>query len=157
MFNFKLCETMGGNGTGSNGLLETEESRHYKGVLQIGNNIVVLEPKDSKLNIKLPEESHTPNRIYVAINKPPKGDKGLKDPYAGKLKSIGIYGSDCKKLYEIHVDHSHNGMKTHYHTWENGHPIKAGNGKHAHNVAHSLTPQMISLLNLIKQYVPYYE
>jgi len=91
------------------------------------------------LNVKLPEESHTPNRIYVAVNKPATDKKGLNDSYAGKLKFIAVYGDNGKKLFEIHVDHTHNGMSVHYRPWENGHPTKGGTGKHSQNVAYALT------------------
>lgn len=147
---------MGANGSKASGSLEHEAGRHWTTVLSIGDNIRVLERDDHNKNVKLPEESHTPNRIYVVINKPPKGDKGKNDPYAGKLKSIGVYGSDCKKLYEIHVDHVHNGLNLHCHPWKEGKPIQTGTGKNSPNVAYPLTKEMRGLLNAIIKYVPYY-
>jgi len=81
--------------------------------------------------------------------------EGKNDPYAGKLKSIAVYGPDCKKLFEIHVDHTHNGMPIHYHPWENGHPIKVGTGKNSPNAAYALTPDMKNILEIIKKKVPY--
>jgi len=148
---------MGSNGSKSSGALEDEAGRHWANVLSIGDNIRVLERKDRNMNVKLPEESHTPNRIYVVINKPPEGDKGKNDPYAGMLKSIAKYGSDCKKLYEIHVDHVHNGLNIHYHPWKDGKPVKVGEGKNSPNVALPLTNGMRRLLNTVIKYVPYYE
>lgn len=148
---------MGANGSKASGSLEHEAGRNWTTVLSIGDNIKVLERKDSKANVKLPEESHSPNRIYVVINKPPQGEKGKKDPYAGKLKSIGVYGPDCKKLYEIHVDHVHDGLNVHYHPWKNGGPVRKGIGKNSPNMAYALTKDMENLLNTIKQYVPFYE
>ena len=88
-------------------------------------------------------------------NKPATDKIWKNDPYAGKLKSIAVYDSDCKKLYEIHVDHTHGGMPEHYHPWENGHPVKAGTGKNAHNAAFPLTAEMKQLLKQVKSKVPH--
>lgn len=146
---------MGANGSKGKGLLEDPQMRQYHTVLSISDNIMVVEPNKKNANVKLPEESHTPNRIYVAINKPATDKKGLNDPYAGKLKSIAVYGSDCKKLYEIHVDHKHDGMQIHYHKWESGKPERSGTGKNAHNIAHKLTPEMEKLLKKVYKHVPH--
>ena len=148
---------MGANGSKASGILEDPELREYQTniVYDISNNIVVVEPKKKKAKIKLPEESHTPNRIYAAINKPATNKIGLNDPFAGKLKSVAVYGSDCKKLYEIHVDHVHNGMSVHYHPWGNGRPVKVGKGKNSPNAAFPLTKKMQNLLELIKNKVPH--
>ena len=146
---------MGANGSKAGGYLETPAGRTYHTVISITDNIKVVAPNNKNTNVKLPEESHTPNRIYVAINKPTTDKKGQNDPYAGKLKSIGVYGPDCKKLYEIHVDHKHDGMSIHFHPWENGHPVKTGTGKNAKNVAFPLTPEMKKLLEIVKKKVPY--
>lgn len=146
---------MGANGSKASGILENLAGRTYHTVISISDNIKVVEPNNKDLNVKLPEESHSPNRIYVAINKPATDKKGKNDPYAGKLKSIAVYGPDCKKLFEIHVDHTHNGMSIHYHPWENGHPIKVGTGKHSPNAAYALTSDMKKMLETIKKKVPY--
>jgi hypothetical protein len=148
---------MGANGSKGKGILEDPDMRNYREneILKISNNIVVIEAKNKNAKVKLPEESHTPNRIYVAINKPATDKIGKNDSYAGKLKSIAVYGSDCKKLYEIHVDHMHGGMPEHYHIWENGHPVKAGMGKNAHNAAYPLTVGMKQLLQQVKSKVPH--
>lgn len=148
---------MGANGSKGKGLLEDPEMRDYRTneIFQISDNIVVVEAKNKNAKVKLPEESHTPNRVYVAVNKPATDKIGQNDPYAGKLKSIAVCGSNCKKLYEIHVDHTHGGMPEHYHPWENGHPVKAGRGKNAHNVAYPLTAEMKQLLQQVKNKVPH--
>lgn len=148
---------MGANGKKSKKQLENPKDRAYRTneVLKISDNIVVVEAKNKNARVKLPEESHTPNRVYVAINKPATDKIGQKDPYAGKLKSIAVYDGECKKLYEIHVDHTHDGMPEHYHPWENGHPVKAGMGKNAHNVAYPLTTEMKRLLQQVKNKVPH--
>lgn len=146
---------MGANGSKASGALETAAGRTYHTVISITDNIKVVESNNKNANVKLPEESHTPNRIYVVINKPATGSKGKNDPHAGKLKSIGVYGPDCKKLYEIHVDHKHDGMSIHFHPWENGHPERTGIGKNAKNKAFPLTPEMKKLLDNIKKKVPY--
>ena len=148
---------MGGNGSKGKGLLEDPDNRDYRTneIFKISDNIVVVEAKNQNAKVKLPEESHTPNRVYVAVNKPATDKIGKNDPYAGKLKSIAVYGSDCKKLYEIHVDHTHGGMPEHYHPWENGHPVKAGTGKNARNAAYPLTAEMKRLLQQVKSKVPH--
>ena len=58
---------MGGNGSHISGILNTEEGRAYKTLFKISNNIVVLEQKSPKQKGKLPEESHTPNRVYATF------------------------------------------------------------------------------------------
>lgn len=146
---------MGANGSKASGALETPGGRTYHTVISITDNIKVVESNNKNANVKLPEESHTPNHIYVVINKPATNAKGRNDPHAGKLKSIGVYGPDCKKLYEIHVDHVHNGLTIHFHPWGNGRPIKAGSGKNAPNKAFPLTPEMKKLLEIVKKKVPY--
>lgn len=146
---------MGANGSKARGDLEDVSKRQYHTEHEISANIKVIEANQKNAMVKLPEESHTPNRVYVAINKPVTEGKWKNDPYAGKLKSIAVYGSDCKKLYEIHVDHTHNGLSIHYHPWENGRPVKAGTGKNSPNVAYELTSEMKNLLERIKKEVPH--
>lgn len=146
---------MGANGSKASGVLETPAGRIYHTVISITDNIKVIEPNNKNVNVKLPEESHTPNRVYVAINKPATNKKGQNDPHAGKLKSIGVYGPDCKKLYEIHVDHTHNGLSVHFHPWKNGRPVKEGTGKNAPNKALSLTSEMNEIFKIVKNKVPY--
>ena len=81
--------------------------------------------------MKLPEESHTPNSVYAIFNKNGNG-----------VKAIAQYGSDGKKLWEIHTtDHHHMGPHVHY--WENGGPKK--------EEPHSLTPQMQKLLDNVSK------
>ena len=121
---------MGGNGSAGKGTTNTEEGRDYKTVYSIGDNIKVLEPKNPRKGIKLPEESHTPNRIYATFYK-----------YGHDVKAIAVYGDDCKKLYEIHtVDHK--GLGMHYHVWKDGKPVEV----------HSITPQMQALLDKIRNF-----
>jgi len=146
---------MGANGSKASGILENPAGRTYHTVISITDNIKVVESNNKNANVKLPEESHTPNRIYVVINKPASDKKGKGDPHAGKLKSIAVYGPDCKKLYEIHVDHTHNGMTIHFHPWENGRPVKVGTGKNSPNKAFPLTPEMKKILEIVKKKVPY--
>lgn len=101
---------MGANGSFAKGSTATQEGRRWKTVVTLSNGMKVIELKDPKSNHKAPEESHTPNSVYVMFNKNGNG-----------IKSISKYGSDGKKDYEIHtVDHK--GMGVHYHPWNNGHP-----------------------------------
>lgn len=120
---------MGGNGAFSSGVLNSEAGRKYATVFQIDENTLVLEQKDRRKGIKLPEESHTPNRYYVAFRKDGKD-----------VKSIAKYGTDGKKIWEIHTN-EHNGIKPHFHYWK-------GNGQEEQG--HPLTPEMRNILNRIR-------
>jgi hypothetical protein len=81
---------MGGNGSFLSGITNFENGRMYKTVSSIGDNIKVLETKNPKAGVKLPEESHTPNRTYATFYRNGKG-----------LKEIARYGPDGKKIEEI--------------------------------------------------------
>lgn len=123
---------MGANGSYANGSTNTDSGQNYKTVASIGDNIKILEPKRGKDGIKLPEESHTPNRIYATF---------YKDGH--DVKAIAQYGDDDKKLYEIHtIDHK--GLGVHYHVWENGRPVE---GK-----VYSLTEDMKKLLDKVRNF-----
>lgn len=122
---------MGANGSHASGVLNTESGRQYRTIFTIGDNIKVLEQKASNKGGKLPEESHTPNRIYVSLM------ANGKD-----VKAIAKYGNDGKKIYEIHtVDHK--GLSPHYHFWENGKPKEA---------MYPLTSEMNNLLKKVRNY-----
>ena len=97
----------------------------------MGENIVVLEQKDQKHKGKLPEESHTPKRIYVSFMASGKD-----------VKEIANYGSDGKKLWAIHTN-DHKGLKPHYHIWKDGKPSKDG---------YTLTMDMQKLLKKVRNY-----
>lgn len=125
---------MGANGSRAKGLLETEEGRTYKTLFKInikGNVIVYLEQKNPKQSGKTPEESHTPNRIYVSFL---KNGKDIKD--------ISLMGADGKKYLQIHTE-PHHGIAPHYHIWENGHPLTGD---------HALTPHMMKILKIVQNY-----
>lgn len=122
---------MGANGSHASGILNTEEGRAYKTLFKMGDNIVYLDQKSSKQGGKLPEESHTPNRIYASF----KADG--KD-----IKAVAKYDNDGKKLWEIHTN-DHKGIKPHYHIWKDGKPSKDG---------YSLTTEMQKLLKKVRNY-----
>lgn len=123
---------MGAVGSFERGTANSEAGRDYKTIYSIGDNIKVLELKNPKKGVKLPEESHTPNRIYVTF---------YKDGH--DVKAIAKYGSDGKKLYEIHtIDHK--GLGAHYHVWKEGKPIEV----------HSLTSEMKILLDKVRNFKP---
>lgn len=122
---------MGGNGSLAKGSTATEEGRRWKTAFILSNGAKVIELKDSKANHKAPEESHTPNSVYVMFNKDGNG-----------IKSISKYGNDGKKDFEIHtIDHK--GLGTHYHPWNNG---RAGE-------ATSLTDSIKKMLDDIKSLI----
>ena len=120
---------MGGNGSFLSGITNFENGRMYKTVSSIGDNIKVLETKNPKAGVKLPEESHTPNRTYATFYRNGKG-----------LKEIARYGPDGKKIEEIHIV-DHKGLGPHYHKWANGRPIEGE--------THTLTTEMKKLVNKI--------
>ncbi len=123
---------MGANGSFASGITKTESGRRYKTMFSLGDNIKILEPKRCGESVKLPEESHTPNRIYATF-------------YADghDVKCIAQYDSDGKKRYEIHtVDHR--GLGEHYHVWKDGRPQPDG--------VYKLTPDMRQLLNKIRDF-----
>ena len=122
---------MGANGSHASGVLNTEEGRAYKTLFKMGDNIVYLSQKNPKKEGKLPEESHTPNRIYVSF----KADG--KD-----VKAIAKYGSDGKKQWEIHTL-NHKGIQPHYHVWKNGAPSEDG---------FALNVEMSKLLKKVRNY-----
>lgn len=124
---------MGGNGSYSSGSTNTEEGRRWKTIDILPNGVKVLELKNPKSNLKLPEESHTPNSIYTIANKDGSG-----------IKAIGVYGDDGEKLYEIHTE-NHNGISPHYHKWSNGGPSGKGD-----DYARPLTPDMKKLLKNVQ-------
>ncbi|MBQ3623208.1 MAG: hypothetical protein IJA04_05855 [Bacteroidaceae bacterium] len=101
----------------------------YKTVFSIGDNIKILETKNPKTGVKLPEESHTPNRTYATFYRNGKG-----------LKEIARYGPDGKKIEEIHIV-DHKGLGAHWHPWKSGGQVK--------NDARPLTTEMKKLVNKI--------
>lgn len=122
---------MGANGSHASGVLNTEEGRTYKTMFTMGDNIKVLEPKNPNRKGKLPEESHTPNRIYVSFM-----------ANGQDVKEIAKYGNDGKKVWCIHtIDHK--GISPHYHNWLDGHQLKD---------AFALTADMKKLLTKIRNY-----
>jgi hypothetical protein len=120
---------MGGNGSFAMGITQNEEGRSYRTVYKIGDNIMIIEAKNPKKGVKLPEESHTPMRIYATFRKDGKD-----------VKAVALYGADGKKIYEIHTQ-DHHGIKPHFHYWKD-------NGQEQD--AHRLTPEMVKLLNKIR-------
>lgn len=122
---------MGGNGSYAAGSTNSEAGRLYKTVGTIGD-IHILEKKNPKDSHSLPEESHTPNRIYAEIRADGKD--------VGK---IAKYGLDGKKLWEIHTT-PHHDLKDHYHEWKDGRPV--GKPK-------ELTNEMKRLLDKVRNYM----
>ncbi len=122
---------MGGNGSHSSGLLKSDENRKYYTLGYITDNIIVLGQKAYNKQGKLPEESHTANRIYVSVFADGKD-----------VKEISRYGADGKKLYAIHTA-NHKGLSPHYHKWDNGIQLQG---------AYPLTPEMSDLLEYVRKY-----
>ncbi len=123
---------MGSNGSFSSGILKSEEGRAYETIYKIDDNMVVLEQKNKRKGVKLPEESHTPGRYYVAFKKD-----------GSDVKSFAKYGQDGLKIWEVHTD-DHHGLKPHYHPWLNGEPVE--------NDVRKLTQEMLIMLNRIRNF-----
>lgn len=128
---------MGANGSHASGVLESIENRKYYTLFKMADNVIVLGQKSANKSGKLPEESHTPNRVYVSF---------MAD--GSDVKEIAQYGDDGKKLYAIHtLEHRNRYSKEcispHYHIWKNGSQSKEG---------YPLTKEMQQLLTYVRQY-----
>lgn len=122
---------MGANGSFASGSTATEEGRRWRTIAVLPSGAKVIELKNPRDNHKAPEESHSPNAVYVFFNK--NGDG---------IKSVSKYDNNGKKTIEIHtVDHK--GLGPHYHPWENGRPTGAK----------SLTPELKKLLDDVKSLI----
>lgn len=131
---------MGANGSHANGSLESDLGRYWKTTWTVGD-IQIVQKKNPKDSNKLPEESHTPNRIYAIFNK-----KG------GDVKAIAKYGPDGKKMWEIHTT-DHENLGPHYHPWRNGKPVQYFTDKgEVKNVAYGLDAYKQLLLNKVRNY-----
>lgn len=120
---------MGGNGSFLKRAADSESERRYFTVDTLGE-IQIIQYKNGKQR-KMPEESHTPNRIYATFEKD-----------GSDVKAIARYGSDGKKIFEIHtVDHY--GIHPHYHLWGDGTQQKDG---------FPLTSEMKMLLDKVRKY-----
>ena len=104
---------MGGNGSFARKTTASEAGRRWKTVTITSSGIKILELKDPKSSLKLPEESHSPNSVYAIFNKSGKG-----------VKAIAKYDADGKKIFEIHTT-DHDGLGAHFHPWKDGHPLDA--------------------------------
>ncbi len=131
---------VGANGSHINGSLESELGRKWHTTGTVGD-IQIVQKKNFKESAKLPEESHTPNRIYAVFNK--KGND---------VQAIAKYGPDGKKIWEIHT-RDHNDLGPHYHPCENGHPKTFINNKgHQENVTYNLDSYKKSILEKVRNY-----
>jgi hypothetical protein len=115
---------MGANGSFANGWTATENDRRWHTVHVLKDGTKIIELKNKKGAVKLPEESHSPNSIYAIFNKNGNG-----------VKAIAKYGADGKKIWELHTT-DHKGMGLHYHNWKDGRTIDT----------HKATPTMKKLL-----------
>ena len=81
-----------------------EGEQHYfsLGTLSSDSNVKII-VQDSK-NVKAPEFSHTPGRIYAVV----------KD---GLLKHLAYYDENHKQAVSIDFAHEHKGVKPHRHVY----------------------------------------
>lgn len=122
---------MGGRGSfvdvNTNNFVFKEGGQTYFDVGRIGNDIKVLEkPRGS---VKVPEFSHTENRIYVVLQK-------------GKLKHIGFYDDKHELIKSIDFQHFHGDMKPHVH-----HDV------HHKGIVTALTESEQYITNIIKKWL----
>lgn len=124
---------MGGNGSRGKGLLNSELGRNWKTVATIGK-IQIVQLKNSQKPNKLPEESHTANRIYAIFEKD-----------GSDVKAIAKYDSNGKKVWEIHtVDHK--GLGSHIHQWADEAPV------HGSEQSIANYPELLALLNKVRNF-----
>ena len=78
--------------------------QHYKslGVLQDNPNVKII-IQDTN-NVKAPEFSHTPGRVYAVV----------KD---GELKHLAYYDENHKQAVSIDFAHAHKGVQPHRHVY----------------------------------------
>lgn len=83
-----------------------EGGQHYKslGILKENPNVKII-IQDSN-NVKAPEFSHTPGRIYAVV----------KD---GRLKHLAYYDENHNQAVSIDFEHEHKGVKPHRHEYLN--------------------------------------
>ena len=81
-----------------------EGGQHYKsiGVLSSNPNVKVIVQDSS--NVKAPEFSHTPGRIYAVV----------KD---GTLKHVAYYDENHNQAVSIDLAHAHKGVQPHRHVY----------------------------------------
>lgn len=122
---------MGANGSFASGWTNSELGRSYKTIGIVGD-IHVVSPKNHRAGIKLPEESHTPDRIYATY---------YKDGH--DIKAIAKYGADGQKIWEVHTM-DHKNLGSHYHEWKNGRPVNN----------QPLSKEMIEILDKLRNFKP---
>lgn len=131
---------MGANGSHANGSTDSEAGRNWKTIGTVGE-IQIIQKKNPNDSNKLPEESHTPNRIYAIFEKD-----------GSDVKAIAKYGPDGKKEWEIHTT-DHDNLGPHFHPWKNGRPVQViGPRGKPRNEAHPLDAYKQSLLNKVRSY-----
>ena len=81
-----------------------EGKQHYKSIGVLSNNPNVKIIVQDTPNVKAPEFSHTPGRIYAVV----------KD---GALKHLAFYDENHQQAVSIDFLHSHNGIQPHRHIY----------------------------------------
>ena len=119
---------MGGNGSFSRGMYDSESERDYRTVYSLTKNIKVIALKKQGSHNRMPRTSHTANRVYVTMK-----------PDGSGVREIAIYGKDHKVKLTIHT-HAHKGITPHCHKW---------NGEKISKEGYNLTPRLKALLNKI--------
>lgn len=130
---------MGANGSHANGSIASEMGREWK-TIGVVAGAQIIQRKNPKASNKLPEESHTPDRIYAVFERD-----------GSDVKAIAQYDSEGKKLWEIHTT-DHDSLGVHIHPWENGRPVQYKVGNKVRNVAYPLTDKQQELLEKIRKY-----
>ncbi len=78
--------------------------QHYKSIGVLSNNPNVKIIVQDSSNVKAPEYSHTPERIYAVVK-------------YGALKHVAYYDENHKQAISIDFAHAHKGVKPHRHIY----------------------------------------
>lgn len=83
-----------------------EGGKHYSSIGSLKDDPNVKVIVQNAKNVKAPEYSHTPGRIYAVV----------KD---GRLKHLAYYDENHKQAVCIDFEHAHQGVKPHKHIYLN--------------------------------------
>lgn len=132
---------MGSNGSPAKAAKTSRIGNNYNTVGHVGK-IEIVQKKNPKDSLKLPERSNVPNKIVAMFKKD-----------GSDVKAIAKYDKDGNKIWEIHTT-DHDDLREHYHPWKNGRPVqnwdKAKNKMR--NEVHKLTKEMKQYLKQVQNY-----
>lgn len=128
---------MGGNGSFSRGMYDTESERDYRTVYSLTKNIKVIALKKPGSHNRMPRTSHTANRVYVTMKKD-----------GSDVREISRHGKNHEVIWTIHTGAHKEGKERwvggHVHFWKNEKP---------HGRPHKLSdhPRLQRLLDKVRK------